>query len=163
MGNLSSIKILLWPTYFSWIIFITWSDLFAGTSCIYISCHSSFRALQASCMWILVVYFFIIYIYFRSEAKDLLGDDWVQRHRRIVQQNANSYKRSAWSKVVFHSCYWMIWIIYWYVALADVAWICFLRHNYIIHMQKHVALLGVCDHLHFYTFSVIFLDSLSEL
>nr|ATP84483.1 Exo70A1 [Corylus heterophylla x Corylus avellana] len=36
----------------------------------------------------------------RSEAKDLLGDDWVQRHRRIVQQNANSYKRSAWSKIL---------------------------------------------------------------
>ncbi|PON62810.1 Exocyst complex protein [Trema orientale] len=28
----------------------------------------------------------------RSEAKDLLGDDWVQRHRRIVQQHANQYK-----------------------------------------------------------------------
>ncbi|KAE8037986.1 hypothetical protein FH972_010534 [Carpinus fangiana] len=36
----------------------------------------------------------------RSEAKDLLGDDWVQRHRRIVQQNANSYKRNAWSKIL---------------------------------------------------------------
>ncbi|CAA6666149.1 unnamed protein product [Spirodela intermedia] len=28
----------------------------------------------------------------RSEAKDLLGDDWVQRHRRVVQQNANQYR-----------------------------------------------------------------------
>lgn len=37
----------------------------------------------------------------RSEAKDLLGDDWVQRHRRIVQQHANQYKRIAWAKVVF--------------------------------------------------------------
>ncbi|KAG8043976.1 hypothetical protein GUJ93_ZPchr0458g22323 [Zizania palustris] len=36
----------------------------------------------------------------RSEAKDLLGDDWIQRHRRIVQQNANQYKRIAWSKVL---------------------------------------------------------------
>ncbi|MQL87218.1 hypothetical protein Taro_019759 [Colocasia esculenta] len=36
----------------------------------------------------------------RSEAKDLLGDDWVQRHRRIVQQNANQYKRVAWGKVL---------------------------------------------------------------
>lgn len=36
---------------------------------------------------------------FRSEAKDVLGDDWVQRHRRIVQQNANQYKRVAWAKV----------------------------------------------------------------
>ncbi|XP_034703902.1 exocyst complex component EXO70A1-like [Vitis riparia] len=35
----------------------------------------------------------------RSEAKDLLGDDWVQRHRRIVQQHANQYKRNAWAKV----------------------------------------------------------------
>ena len=38
---------------------------------------------------------------FRSEAKDLLGDDWVQRHRRIVQQHANQYKRIAWAKVLF--------------------------------------------------------------
>ncbi|KAL0648813.1 hypothetical protein Bca4012_047104 [Brassica carinata] len=35
----------------------------------------------------------------RSEAKDLLGDDWVQRHRRVVQQHANLYKRTAWTKV----------------------------------------------------------------
>ncbi|KAI0491524.1 hypothetical protein KFK09_025784 [Dendrobium nobile] len=37
---------------------------------------------------------------FESEAKDLLGDDWVQRHRRIVQQNANQYKRVAWAKIL---------------------------------------------------------------
>ncbi|KAA8534587.1 hypothetical protein F0562_032154 [Nyssa sinensis] len=36
----------------------------------------------------------------RSEAKDLLGDDWVQRHRRIVQQHANLYKRIAWAKIL---------------------------------------------------------------
>ncbi|XP_071721812.1 exocyst complex component EXO70A1-like [Rutidosis leptorrhynchoides] len=36
----------------------------------------------------------------RSEAKDLLGDDWVQRHRRIVQQHANQYKRTAWQKIL---------------------------------------------------------------
>ncbi|CAB4268727.1 unnamed protein product [Prunus armeniaca] len=36
----------------------------------------------------------------RSEAKDLLGDDWVQRHRRIVQQHANQYKRNAWGKIL---------------------------------------------------------------
>ncbi|KAJ1695859.1 hypothetical protein LUZ63_012557 [Rhynchospora breviuscula] len=36
----------------------------------------------------------------RSEAKDLLGDDWIQRHRRIVQQNANQYRRVAWAKVL---------------------------------------------------------------
>ncbi|GAB2300751.1 hypothetical protein Dimus_034788 [Dionaea muscipula] len=36
----------------------------------------------------------------RSEAKDLLGDDWVQRHRRIVQQHANQYKRNSWAKIV---------------------------------------------------------------
>ncbi|XP_061354648.1 exocyst complex component EXO70A1-like [Gastrolobium bilobum] len=36
----------------------------------------------------------------RSEAKDLLGDDWVQRHRKIVQQHANQYKRNAWAKIL---------------------------------------------------------------
>ncbi|KAJ6717460.1 EXOCYST COMPLEX PROTEIN EXO70 [Salix purpurea] len=36
----------------------------------------------------------------RSEAKDLLGDDWVQRHRRVVQQHANQYKRNGWSKIL---------------------------------------------------------------
>lgn len=36
----------------------------------------------------------------KSEAKDLLGDDWVQRHRRIVQQHANQYKRIAWAKIL---------------------------------------------------------------
>ncbi|XP_058109084.1 exocyst complex component EXO70A1-like isoform X3 [Magnolia sinica] len=36
----------------------------------------------------------------RSEAKDLLGDDWVQRHRRIVQQHANQYKRVSWGKIL---------------------------------------------------------------
>jgi Exo70 exocyst complex subunit len=39
----------------------------------------------------------------RSEAKDLLGDDWIQRHRRIVQQNANQYRRVAWTKVCYFS------------------------------------------------------------
>ncbi|CAN1297942.1 Exocyst complex component EXO70A1 [Linum perenne] len=36
----------------------------------------------------------------RSEAKDLLGDDWVQRHRRVVQQHANQYKRIGWGKIL---------------------------------------------------------------
>ncbi|KAI5073125.1 hypothetical protein GOP47_0011138 [Adiantum capillus-veneris] len=36
----------------------------------------------------------------RSEAKDVLGEDWVQRHRRIVQQHAQNYKRVAWTKVL---------------------------------------------------------------
>uniref|UniRef100_A0A0D3HRN9 Exocyst subunit Exo70 family protein n=1 Tax=Oryza barthii TaxID=65489 RepID=A0A0D3HRN9_9ORYZ len=36
----------------------------------------------------------------RSEAKDILGDDWIQRHRRVVQQNANQYKRVAWAKLL---------------------------------------------------------------
>ncbi|KAJ6756129.1 EXOCYST SUBUNIT EXO70 FAMILY PROTEIN [Salix purpurea] len=36
----------------------------------------------------------------RSEAKDLLGDDWVQIHRRIVQQHANQYKRVSWAKIL---------------------------------------------------------------
>lgn len=43
---------------------------------------------------------FNIYIFFfRSEAKDVLGDDWVQIQRRIVQQHANQYKRVSWAKV----------------------------------------------------------------
>ncbi|XP_020224722.1 exocyst complex component EXO70A1 [Cajanus cajan] len=36
----------------------------------------------------------------RSEAKDLLGDDWIQRHRKVVQQHANQYKRIAWAKIL---------------------------------------------------------------
>ncbi|EFJ09561.1 hypothetical protein SELMODRAFT_184479 [Selaginella moellendorffii] len=36
----------------------------------------------------------------RSEAKDLLGDDWIQRHRRIVQQHAQAYQRTAWGKLL---------------------------------------------------------------
>ncbi|CAN6335622.1 unnamed protein product [Urochloa humidicola] len=36
----------------------------------------------------------------RSEAKDILGDDWIQRHRKIVQQNANRYKRVAWASIL---------------------------------------------------------------
>jgi exocyst complex protein 7 len=35
----------------------------------------------------------------RSEAKDMLGDDWVQRQRRVVQQHATGYRRAAWTKV----------------------------------------------------------------
>lgn len=35
----------------------------------------------------------------RSEARELLGDDWVQRHRRTVQQHATAYQRSSWGKV----------------------------------------------------------------
>jgi len=29
-----------------------------------------------------------------------MGDDWIQRHRKIVQQHANQYKRNAWAKVI---------------------------------------------------------------
>ncbi|OAE20412.1 hypothetical protein AXG93_4905s1120 [Marchantia polymorpha subsp. ruderalis] len=36
----------------------------------------------------------------RSDAKELLGDDWVQRHRRIVQQHAQGYQRAAWAKAL---------------------------------------------------------------
>lgn len=35
----------------------------------------------------------------RSEAKDMLGDDWVQIQRRVVQQHGISYQRAAWNKV----------------------------------------------------------------
>ncbi|CAN0847467.1 Exocyst complex component EXO70A1 [Linum grandiflorum] len=36
----------------------------------------------------------------KSQAKDLLGDDWVQIHRRVVQQHANQYKRISWAKIL---------------------------------------------------------------
>ncbi|XP_066356748.1 exocyst complex component EXO70A1-like [Miscanthus floridulus] len=35
----------------------------------------------------------------RSESNDILDGDWIQRHRKIVQQNANQYKRVAWAKI----------------------------------------------------------------
>ncbi|CAM0901813.1 unnamed protein product [Alopecurus aequalis] len=35
-----------------------------------------------------------------SNVRELFGDDWVQRRRRIVQQNATQYKRVAWAKVL---------------------------------------------------------------
>ncbi|KAG4947441.1 hypothetical protein JHK87_043448 [Glycine soja] len=34
------------------------------------------------------------------EEKDLYGDDWIQQHRKIVQQHANQYKRNVWAEVV---------------------------------------------------------------
>ncbi|KAJ3681536.1 hypothetical protein LUZ60_016025 [Juncus effusus] len=34
-----------------------------------------------------------------DEVKEILGDDWIQRKRRIVQQNANLYRRACWGKV----------------------------------------------------------------
>ncbi|GBG84970.1 hypothetical protein CBR_g39433 [Chara braunii] len=36
----------------------------------------------------------------RSDAKELLGDDWVQRLRRIVQRHQATYQRTAWTKVL---------------------------------------------------------------
>lgn len=30
----------------------------------------------------------------------MLGDDWVQIQRRVVQQHANQYKRISWSKIL---------------------------------------------------------------
>lgn len=39
----------------------------------------------------------------KSELRDLLGDDWIQRHRRIVQQSASQYKRVALSEIT--SCF----------------------------------------------------------
>ncbi|XP_078434392.1 exocyst complex component EXO70A1-like [Wolffia australiana] len=36
----------------------------------------------------------------RSEAKNLLGDEWIQRHRRIVQQNASQYRKVSWGKIL---------------------------------------------------------------
>ncbi|KAL8168145.1 hypothetical protein V2J09_009644 [Rumex salicifolius] len=40
--------------------------------------------------------------YTKSNVKELLGDDWVHIHRRVVQQHANKYKRIAWSKILQH-------------------------------------------------------------
>uniref|UniRef100_A0A8R7P8F0 Exocyst subunit Exo70 family protein n=1 Tax=Triticum urartu TaxID=4572 RepID=A0A8R7P8F0_TRIUA len=36
----------------------------------------------------------------RSEAKNLLGDDWIQRNRGIVQRNTYQYRMVGWSKVL---------------------------------------------------------------
>ncbi|GJM87950.1 hypothetical protein PR202_ga03962 [Eleusine coracana subsp. coracana] len=36
----------------------------------------------------------------RSEAKDILGNDWIQMHRRIVQKNSTHYRRVAWKKIL---------------------------------------------------------------
>uniref|UniRef100_A0A0A9GR41 Exocyst subunit Exo70 family protein n=1 Tax=Arundo donax TaxID=35708 RepID=A0A0A9GR41_ARUDO len=36
----------------------------------------------------------------RSELKDLFGDDWIQRRRRIVQQHATQYRRVSWGKAL---------------------------------------------------------------
>ncbi|KAF0908443.1 hypothetical protein E2562_025411 [Oryza meyeriana var. granulata] len=36
----------------------------------------------------------------RSEVKDLFGADWIERQRRIVQQQATQYRRVAWLKVL---------------------------------------------------------------
>ncbi|CAA6667624.1 unnamed protein product [Spirodela intermedia] len=34
------------------------------------------------------------------KAEKLVGDDWVPRHRKIVQQNANKYIRAAWMPIL---------------------------------------------------------------
>ncbi|KAK3119851.1 hypothetical protein QOZ80_9AG0676350 [Eleusine coracana subsp. coracana] len=36
----------------------------------------------------------------RSEVKHILGDDWIERHHRIVQQNVDQYKNVAWAKIL---------------------------------------------------------------
>ncbi|XP_078435046.1 exocyst complex component EXO70A1-like isoform X1 [Wolffia australiana] len=36
----------------------------------------------------------------RSSAEDLIDSDWVPRHRKIVQQNANQYLRVAWMPIL---------------------------------------------------------------
>ncbi|KMZ68727.1 Exocyst complex component EXO70A1 [Zostera marina] len=45
-------------------------------------------------------YHYIVLAVKDSKAKDLLGDDWVQKQRRIVQQNALMYKRESWKKIL---------------------------------------------------------------
>ncbi|KAL6844320.1 hypothetical protein ACP4OV_025993 [Aristida adscensionis] len=36
----------------------------------------------------------------RSEVKDMFGDDWIQRQRRIVQQHGTNFRRVSWGKVL---------------------------------------------------------------
>lgn len=50
------------------------------------------------CLGSLPVQLFLL-SHLRSQAKDIFGGDWIQRHRKIVQQNANQYKRVAWAMV----------------------------------------------------------------
>ena len=114
--------------------------------------HYMVRSVRRYVMYILSEFFFkswMIFLLvntgaslisvFRSEAKDLLGDDWVQRHRRIVQQHANQYKRNAWAKVTFYR------IFCWYVTLPGVALICFWKENFIILSLKTCGFIwGVC-------------------
>ncbi|KAL6651646.1 hypothetical protein ACP70R_010571 [Stipagrostis hirtigluma subsp. patula] len=43
---------------------------------------------------------YIIMAVCSSDAKDLFGDDWIQRRRRIVQQHAAQYIRISWGKAL---------------------------------------------------------------
>lgn len=95
--------------------------------------HYMVRSVRRYVMYILSEFFFkswmillpvntVVFVIsvFRSEAKDLLGDDWVQRHRRIVQQHANQYKRNAWAKVTFYRMKPHLNLL----LMCHVAWCC---------------------------------------
>ncbi|KAL1198346.1 Exocyst complex component EXO70A3 [Cardamine amara subsp. amara] len=45
------------------------------------------------------VYYVVKYVT-RTEAGSMLGDDWVQTHRKIVQQHAKQYKTISWNKIL---------------------------------------------------------------
>ncbi|XP_020986607.1 exocyst complex component EXO70A1 [Arachis duranensis] len=44
--------------------------------------------------------YYIVKFVQSSEAKDILGDDWVRLHSGIVQHHANQYIRNAWAKTL---------------------------------------------------------------
>ncbi|KAL6905596.1 hypothetical protein ACP4OV_003197 [Aristida adscensionis] len=53
-----------------------------------------------SCIFLMNNVHYMVGFIRRSEAKDILGDDWIQKHRRVVLQSANQYKRVAWAKIL---------------------------------------------------------------
>lgn len=94
---------------------------------------------------------FNIYIFFfRSEAKDVLGDDWVQIQRRIVQQHANQYKRVSWAKVCSsnHSQFSLQFLQFILVTFEAFTGICylFLFPNPASYWECRI-LRSVCSHL----------------
>eukprot|EP00475_Leptophrys_vorax_P008880 TRINITY_DN15801_c0_g1_i1.p1 TRINITY_DN15801_c0_g1~~TRINITY_DN15801_c0_g1_i1.p1 ORF type:complete len:324 (-),score=45.72 TRINITY_DN15801_c0_g1_i1:686-1525(-) len=42
---------------------------------------------------------YIVHAVRKSELKDVLGKDWIDRQRRIVQQHAAAYQRTSWNKI----------------------------------------------------------------
>ncbi|KAF3336484.1 exocyst complex component EXO70A1-like protein [Carex littledalei] len=44
------------------------------------------------------IHYMVTSVHKTEAAKELLGDDWTQRQRRVVQLNANQYRRLSWAK-----------------------------------------------------------------